>query len=83
LVRRLTGEDIKALAHREIVDPGVAIRGDRIIVMCQKHGPWHMTTKSGQHRGWYCTAEKDAFAVVSGGLTRLGKKPKSSSSCPT
>ena len=47
--------------HREVGD---CIEGHSIYVVCQKPSVWTLIRKSGQHRGWECTARKGAKAKL-------------------
>jgi len=46
-------------------EQGDCIEGHSIYIQCQKpQKNWTLFQKSGQHKGWLCTARKDAKAIL-------------------
>jgi phage protein U len=52
---------------------GDSIAGDQIRVSCMKPEQWILFQKSGQHKGSYCIAKKDAKAKILKAYTNIKK----------
>lgn len=52
---------------------GDSIAGDQICVSCMKPREWKLFQKSGQHKGSFCIAEKDAKAKILKAYTNIKK----------
>ena len=70
---KLPKQKPKAKARKPVhgTQPGDKVSGDRLFVSCQKPDNWAVYRKSGQHRGSYAIARKDAMAVVEQAYTNV------------
>ena len=58
----------KAICERK---EGACIEGDKIRVQCMKSGKWKVASRSHQHKGHFCVAEKDAKAFILKSYTNI------------
>ena len=47
------------------------IEGDRVAVLCRKHGDWKLIHASGQHRASHAILSKNVLAIVLAAYTNV------------